>query len=88
MRLVVTYDISDDKIRNRVYRILEKYGAWKQYSIFELEITAVQRVELEDDINAEIESTDKVRIYSLCDRCIKNIVDIGQKTPDKKSNVI
>ncbi|MGB9929177.1 MAG: CRISPR-associated endonuclease Cas2, partial [Methanosarcina sp.] len=41
MRLVVTYDISDNKIRNRIYKILEKYGAWKQYSVFELDITAV-----------------------------------------------
>jgi CRISPR-associated protein Cas2 len=88
MRLVVTYDISDDKIRNRIYRILEKYGAWKQYSIFELDITVVQRVELEDEIKSEIEPTDKVRIYSLCDRCVKNTVDIGQKSPDKKSNII
>lgn len=88
MRLVVTYDISDNKIRNRIYRILEKYGAWKQYSVFELDITAVQRVELEDEIKSEIESTDKVRIYSLCDRCVKNIADIGQKGPDKKSNII
>lgn len=88
MRLVVTYDISDNKIRNRVYKILEKYGAWKQYSVFELDITAVQRVEMEDEIKTEIESTDKVRIYSLCDRCVKNIVDIGQKTPDKKSNIV
>lgn len=88
MRLVVTYDISDDKIRNKVYRILEKYGAWKQYSVFELDITAIQRVELEDEIKSEIESTDKVRIYSLCDRCIKNIVEIGQKAPNKKSNII
>lgn len=88
MRLVVTYDISDNKIRNRIYRILEKYGAWKQYSVFELDITAVQRIELEDEIRAEIESTDKVRIYSLCDRCVKSIIDIGQQTPDKKSNII
>lgn len=88
MRLVVTYDISDNKIRNRIYRILEKYGAWKQYSVFELDITAVQRVELEDEIKSEIESTDKVRIYSLCGRCVNNVVDIGQKTTDKKSNII
>lgn len=35
MRIVVTYDISKDKVRNRVFRILEGYGAWKQYSIFD-----------------------------------------------------
>lgn len=88
MRTVVTYDISDDKIRSKVYRILEKYGAWKQYSVFELEITDVQRLELENEIKSKIEETDKVRIYTICDRCVKNIVNIGQKVPDKKSNVI
>ncbi|MGB9929592.1 MAG: hypothetical protein ACPK85_14520 [Methanosarcina sp.] len=51
-------------------------------------MTAVQRVELEDEIKAEIESTDKVRIYSLCEHCVKNILDIGQKSPDKKSNIV
>ncbi|MDD3071270.1 MAG: CRISPR-associated endonuclease Cas2 [Methanoculleus horonobensis] len=88
MRTVVTYDISDDKIRSKVYRILEKYGAWKQYSVFELEITDVQRLELDNEIKSKIKETDKVRIYTICDRCVKNIVDIGQKAPDKKSNVI
>lgn len=88
MRLAVTYDISDDRIRTRVYRILEKYGAWKQYSVFELEIDRVQRVTMEDEIRAEIEAGDKVRIYHLCEQCVKNIEDLGEKSPEKKSNVI
>jgi len=88
LRLAVTYDISEDKIRTRVFRILEKYGAWKQYSIFELEISAVQRVRLEDEIRGMIKKGDRVRIYQLCDRCVKNIVDLGESSPERMSNVV
>lgn len=88
MRLAITYDISDDRIRNRIFRILEKYGAWRQYSVFELEIDKIQQIKLEDDIKSRIEDGDKVRIYQLCDRCVGNIKDLGEKTPEKVSNVI
>lgn len=88
MRLAVAYDISEDRIRTRVYKILEKYGAWKQYSVFELEIDEVQRVEMEDEIKAQIDAGDRVRIYQLCDRCVKNIKDLGEKSPERKSNVV
>ncbi len=88
MRLAVAYDISEDRIRTRVYKILEKYGAWKQYSVFELEIDEVQRVEMEDEIKAQIDAGDRVRIYQLCERCVKNIKDLGEKSPERKSNVV
>jgi len=90
MRLAIAYDISEDKIRNNVYKILESYGAWKQYSVFELEITRTQRVEMEDNLNDEIEEGDKVRIYELCSRCKDNIVELGKDSQDeeKESNVV
>ncbi|MDF1534738.1 MAG: CRISPR-associated endonuclease Cas2 [Methanosarcinaceae archaeon] len=88
MRLAVTYDISENRIRTRVFKILEKYGAWKQYSVFELEIDEIQRLKLENEIKSQIEDDDKVRIYQFCDRCVKNIKDLGVKTPERKSNVI
>ena len=88
MRLAITYDISEDKIRTRVFRILEKYGAWKQYSVFELEVSRVQRVRLEDEIRNVIGAGDKVRVYSLCARCVENIIDLGEPSPERASNVI
>lgn len=88
MRIVVTYDISKDKVRNRVFRILEGYGAWKQYSIFELEINDVQRVQMEEKIRSAISSHDRVRIYELCARCVGKIKDIGEKSPESLSNVV
>ncbi len=88
MRLAVTYDISDNRTRTRVFKILESYGAWKQYSVFELEISDIQRLEMENEIKEQIEAGDKVRIYELCERCVNAITDLGEKTPEKKSNVI
>jgi len=88
VRLVVTYDISKDKVRNRVFRILEGYGAWKQYSIFELEVTDVQRVQMEEKIRGVIGPHDRVRIYELCVRCVGKITDLGEQSPESLSNVV
>jgi len=88
MRLAIAYDISKDKIRNRVFKVLESYGAWKQYSVFELEITKVQRLELEDKLKEKIEDEDKVRIYELCERCKDNIVELGKKSGEEAENVV
>ncbi len=90
MRLAIAYDISDDKIRNNVYKILESYGAWKQYSVFELEITKKKRLEMEYKLKNEIEEEDKVRIYELCERCKDNIVELGKNSQagEKENNVV
>lgn len=88
MRLVITYDISKDKIRNRVYKILESYGAWKQMSVFEIEVSKRERVELEDKLKNEIEKKDSIRIYHLCDRCLDEIETYGRSENNDSSPVV
>lgn len=88
MRIVVTYDISKNKIRNKVFRILQSYGAWKQYSVFELELTDVQLVQMRGKIRAVIEEHDKVRFYELCERCVGKILEIGERSPETVPNVV
>lgn len=90
MRFAIAYDISDDANRRRVYRTLQRYGAWKQYSVFEVDISRTQRVELEDELEAEIESADgdRIRIYRLCESCVDDITDLGAQPSDEQSNVI
>ena len=88
MRLAVTYDISDNRTRTRVFRILESYGAWKQYSVFELDINPVHRVELFHSITDLIEDSDRVRIYELCERCQGKITEFGEVSPDKMQIVV
>lgn len=90
MRLAITYDISDDSIRRDVYNILESYGAWKQYSVFELEVTRTERAELEQKIKKQLEAGDRVRIYTLCQTCTGKIDTLGENQGDDgpASNVI
>jgi len=90
MRLAITYDISDDSNRRRVYRTLERYGAWRQYSVFEVDVTKAERVELEDELASQIDKSDgdRVRIYRLCESCLDDITDLGTDPPEEQSNVI
>lgn len=90
MRLAIAYDISDDSNRRRVYNTLERYGAWQQYSVFELEISKTDRVELEDELESHIDPSDgdRIRIYRLCDACLDATTDIGSDPPDEQSNVL
>lgn len=90
MRLVVTYDISDDRNRRRVFRTLESYGAWQQYSVFEVEVSKTARVELEDELESHIEPSDgdRIRVYRLCKSCLEDTTDLGMQPPDDLSNIV
>lgn len=90
MRLLITYDISDDTNRRRVYRTLQRYGAWRQYSVFEVDVNKTERVELEDKIESHIEPPDgdRIRVYRLCESCLEDVTEIGVGDPDEQSNVI
>jgi len=90
MRLAVAYDVSSDANRRRVYRTLQRYGAWKQYSVFELDVSKTERVELEDELESHIEPADgdQIRIYRLCSSCLENTTDLGAEPPEEQSNVL
>jgi len=90
MHLAIAYDVSDDSNRRRVYRTLQRYGAWRQYSVFEVEVSKTERVELEDDLESIIDPSDgdRVRLYRLCQSCQDNTTDLGADPPDEQSNVV
>lgn len=90
MHLLVAYDVSDDANRRQVYRILQRYGAWKQYSVFELEISQSDRVELEDELAGKIDGDDgdRIKLYRLCASCESQTTTLGAEAVDEQSNVI
>lgn len=45
MRYIIIYDISNDRTRREVYKTLKSYGAWKQYSAFEVDLSKTQYTE-------------------------------------------
>lgn len=89
-RLLVAYDVSDDTNRRRVYRTLQRYGAWKQFSVFEVDVTDAERVELEDALESHIDPADgdRVRLYRLCESCLDDVTDIGATETDDAPNVL
>ena len=48
---IVSYDISDPKRLRKVFRTCQDYGNHLQYSVFECDLSAMERIELETKLN-------------------------------------
>jgi CRISPR-associated protein Cas2 len=51
---LICYDISDEKRLRRVFKICEDYGSHLQYSVFESDLSQIEKTELERKLSAEI----------------------------------
>ena len=81
---VISYDITDDKRRNNLAKLLLSYGERVQYSVFECRLKDI--ADLTDQVNELIDlEQDSVRIYRICDTCREKISLKGQ-APDYSSN--
>lgn len=78
-KYIISYDITSNKIRNKVACELENYGRRVQYSVFECELTEARYQKLYANLLVLCNETEKdsIRIYSLCEKCEKKIVTIG-----------
>lgn len=86
MFYAISYDISDDKRRNMVSKILEGYGSRVQFSLFECNLTSDQIQELIQKLTPYIKlDEDSLRCYSLCNECLKGIKCIGGKPVPRDS---
>lgn len=82
MYVVVSYDITDDRRRQRVGQVLENFGDRVQLSVFECSLNGHEILQMADQLRSEIQpSTDSVRIYSLCSACARRLVILGQGRP-------
>lgn len=63
---IVCYDIRDDKRLRRVFKTCKAYGDHLQYSVFECDLNAREKVELENALNEIIKhDEDQVLFVSL-----------------------
>lgn len=80
-KYLITYDIRDNKRRNKVASILEGYGERIQYSVFECYINNERLANiirrLKQYVNAE--EDDNVRIYPIDSIPPGEIIEIGKK---------
>lgn len=79
MHVVVSYDISDDKRRTKVHKMLKSYGQWMQYSLFECsDLTDPQYAKLRSRLDKLIKpDQDSVRFYFLCGCCKEKVERVG-----------
>lgn len=63
--LVVSYDISNDRKRTKVMKILRDFGNHVQYSVFECRLNKRQIVHMKRLLKTNIDSSDSIRIYYL-----------------------
>jgi CRISPR-associated protein Cas2 len=90
MNYLVSYDISDSRMRLKTSKILDDFGDRVQESVFELpdindDLWAKCLGRLEHEI--ELENDDSIRIYPLCEACRMKIMLLGDgvkpmDTPD------
>lgn len=73
--IVIAYDISDDRRRNHVVKLLEKVGLRINFSVFECLLTDSQYAKLQNDISKKIKiKEDLVIYYPICLDCYSKIV--------------
>jgi CRISPR-associated protein Cas2 len=74
MFLVVAYDISDDRRRDRLAKELENWGQRVQGSVFECDLDEARTAALIDLLNRMVKDGDDLRVYHLCQACLNKSV--------------
>jgi len=76
---LVVYDIRDDRRRVRLHNRLLAYGSPVQYSVFECLLTHEELRKMLRMIERTIRKReDHVRVYSLCEACVKKTRVYGE----------
>lgn len=78
---VISYDISNDRTRNKVAKVLEDYGKRVQYSVFECHLPEKVFEKLYRKLALQLREGEEgsIRIYRLCTRCETEILTIGME---------
>lgn len=76
--LIISYDITNDKLRTQFSKLLEKHGRRLQYSVFEIKhnqkMIEYILLMIETKFAKAFDITDSIIIYPLCEACQKKVV--------------
>lgn len=75
--LCITYDISNNRRRNCVFKALKRYGVPVQYSMFECWLSERQLKDLRNELARIVSEDDSIRFYDLCHACHRATITIG-----------
>lgn len=78
MTYFISYDVSNPKRLCKVSKVLENFGIRIQYSFFECEMEKKVLIDLRDKLLSVLNlKEDSLRIYPLCEDCLKKTTSIG-----------
>lgn len=78
MNIIVVYDISDNKRRERLRKSLMCFGISVQKSVFEFDLTMRQIEKMKRVISGIIQvGKDNVRCYQICKTCKQSVEVFG-----------
>lgn len=79
--LIITYDISDTKLRTKFSRLLEKYGYRLQYSVFQIKnsdrILRLIEAEINHRFSKKFSNSDSVIIFKFSKSSTDKIIKFG-----------
>jgi CRISPR-associated protein Cas2 len=85
--IVVCYDVTKTKLRNKVADELGKFGKRANYSVFECMLTDTQFKQIKTKLGNMINSrTDKILYYQICVDCFTKITK--QPETDEKASIV
>ncbi|MCI8929001.1 MAG: CRISPR-associated endonuclease Cas2 [Lachnospiraceae bacterium] len=86
---LISYDITDNRIRGKIAKELSGYGQRVQYSVFECRITEQQYKELYQKLYQKLvilmqeEEEGNIRIYNICGKCEQKLSTVGIESREK-----
>lgn len=85
---VVAYDVTSDKKRRAIAKVLDKYGHRVNASVYECLVTPAESMRMKDAIaSAYNPRTDRIVFYRLCLNCFSK-AEYLPKREDKASSVL
>jgi CRISPR-associated protein Cas2 len=88
--IIVSYDISDDKLRTKFAKFLSKHGYRLQYSIFQIKnskrILSLVSSEIKNKFEKKFDETDSIMILNLSEQC--KITRYGYAKNDEEDLIV
>ena len=79
MNYLITYDISNNKKRTQVEKLLSSYGIRVNYSVFELTIKKQTLSTLINDLKEHMDRNDSIRVYAFNKDTIAKSLELNPK---------
>ncbi len=89
---IITYDITENRVRTKFSKFLQKYGRRLQYSVFEIKNS--QRIldnillEIDKKYKKQFKESDSILIFSIGEENAKKMVRYGYSVQEEKPVLI